>query len=756
MPSDMDPGLLQDFLTEATELIEQLDSDLVKLESASPGEEAAELCNGIFRALHTVKGAAGFLGLDNVTRFAHAAEDALNRLRKGEVAVTPGVIDVLLQGADVLRGMVEALAAGDDAPPCPEDLLEQLREIATGEAAGDEAPSDAAAPAAEADAGPGRPLELPEQKLDLISFMTTDLRDSAAQMSQCVEQAGAAHERADAANHLTELIEALRRTAEFFELEGLTRLIDLAGQAVPPLPDADDAAAGELLVRLGAIRLLIEQQADALDQQRALDWPLDTLAERIASLAAGEALPEAVAGAHDRDPARVLELDAVVAASASPGAPAEAEASLAPDADEPAPEVAERRTGNDRRSGADRRAAATEKTIRVEVGRLESLLNLVGQMVLTKNRVLALTKKLQLENLSQEVTEEAIGAANDLDRLTGNLQVGVMRTRMQPLAKLFDRYPRVIRDIARATEKQIDLQIDGKETEVDKSVLELLADPLVHILRNSADHGIEPADQRTQAGKPQRGTLRLAAEHQGSHVRIAISDDGKGMDRRVIAAKAVERGLVSADKVESLSDQEVLQFIFAAGFSTAEQVSDLSGRGVGMDVVRTNVSKMNGSINVDSEPGKGTTIEILIPLTVAIMPAMVVGVAAQSYCIPLQSISEIIRPDAREVHYVQGQPTIRLRDEVLPLIDLRQRLGEPADEPARFAVVVAVGGHKAGLMVDRLVGQQDIVIKPLDDATVQGGPFSGATIQEDGDVSLILDVVQLLRSTGSGPHQRAA
>ncbi|MEM6757312.1 MAG: chemotaxis protein CheA, partial [Planctomycetota bacterium] len=318
-------------------------------------------------------------------------------------------------------------------------------------------------------------------------------------------------------------------------------------------------------------------------------------------------------------------------------------------------------------------------------------------------------------------------------------------------------YPRVIRDIARATDKKIDLVIEGKDTEVDKSVLEQLADPLVHLLRNAADHGVEAPADRVAAGKPETGTITLKAEHQGSHVRVAITDNGKGLDREVIGGKAVERGLTTPEHLAQLPDNDVFRFIFEAGFSTAQQVSDLSGRGVGMDVVKTNIAKVNGTVNISSAKGQGTTMEILIPLTVAIMPAMVVRVGRSRYAIPLQSIVEIVKPE--QVHNVGGQPVMRLRDKVMPLLDLSACLDEPADpESGRFAVIVGVGGQTAGMLVDALIGQQEIVIKPLDDGYAKGGPYSGATIQEDGGVSLILDVIKLMRggAAAASPPRRAA
>jgi two-component system chemotaxis sensor kinase CheA len=746
MQPELDPSLTQDFLTEAAELIQQLDTDLVRLESTPGGPESRDLLSSIFRALHTVKGAAGFLNLAPLTRFAHAAEDALNCLRKGDVAVSPEVIDALLQSVDVLRAMTAALSQGRPLPECGPKLMDQLHAISRAHA-GPEGQAAKPAPTVDpAAVAQGRRLSLPSQKLDLLSFMVADLRDTSEQMGQSLARAASTANRAEAAAELEPVALAMRKTLDFFDLPELAALMDLFAAAAHALPELNEAAARQLLPRLAAVRHLIELQAPALDGQVALSWPLDTLAQRIELLTAGGTLPADAPGDHGGDVRRVLAIDGVM-----PGGPASAGTGAI---ESPAPQAP-----NDDRRGGDRRAddrapssgPAADQTIRVEVARLEALLNLVGQLVLNKNRFLGITRRMRASALPHDAIEELAGAANELDRLTGNLQMGVMRTRMQPMSKLFERYPRVIRDIARATSKQIELEIHGKETEVDKTVLELLADPLVHILRNSADHGIETPEVRTGSGKPVTGTIRLRAQHQGSHVRVEVSDDGKGLDREMLGRKAVEKGLATAEQVAGMTEQQVFQFIFAAGFSTAETVSDLSGRGVGMDVVRNNVSKLGGAIHLSSVKGRGTTIEVLIPLTVAIMPAMVVGVGPQLYAIPLTTITEIVRPQPQALHSVAGRPVMTLRKTVLPLVDLRDRLGEPkaeiaagANGPSTFAVVVSVGSHRAGLVVDRLIGQQEVVIKPLDDQYTSGGPFSGATIREDGDVSLILDVPRLL------------
>jgi len=754
---DMDPSLLQDFLTESGELIERLDADLVTLESLGEGSEQKDLLDQIFRALHTIKGAASFLGLTVLTTFAHAAEDALNNLRKGDVKVAPDVMDILLQSVDVLRSMLVEVDGGQPITPGSDELVAKLHTIVGDDHAEADRGAEPQQPATALDeeVEGGRKLDLPPEKADLLEFMVIDLEEALQQLDQCLDPEANKNSWASVSQQIIELAENVFKTAYFFGLDSLPAAAKLMQDTAASLPTLSEEVLGEVLVRYQAIRQLIDWQAQALRHEMALDWPLETFQQRLESLAENKPLDEEIAGKHGGDPKKVLLLDGVIEEGAEsqktpssgdgPSNPNETSADQA--------RTAAKQTGGD---APTKRTSLGEQTIRVEVSRLEALLNLVGRLVLNKNRILSMTRKIREHGLPHEIEEHFAAAASDLDQLTGELQLGVMRTRMQPLAKLFDRYPRVIRDIARMTDKKIDLEVFGKETEVDKSVLEVLADPLMHILRNSADHGVETPEVRTGARKRETGTIRLTAEHQGSHVRVEIADDGKGLDREVLGKKAVEKGLTTDEQLPSLTDDEVFRFIFAAGFSTAEKVSDLSGRGVGMDVVRTNIAKINGAINISSAKGKGTTIEILIPLTVAIMPAMMVGVGQHLYAVPLTSITEIVRPEGEMVHSVAGQPVMRLRNSVLPLLNMREKLQESGSgDTGKFAVVVAVGQQRAGLVVDRLIGQQEIVIKPLDDRYTMGGPFSGATIREDGDVSLILDVIQLIRQAQM-PERTAA
>ncbi len=703
--AEQDPSLLQDFLTESGELVERLDADLVRLEHEA---SSRELLDGIFRAIHTIKGAASFLALNAVTRFTHTAEDALNKLRKGEASVNAEVIDALLKSVDVLRGMLSEVSEGKEASAGPEELLGRLKKIAEGASApaspsaAPETPATTSEPAAAA--GDRRPINLSSEKADLVSGLVAEIESSLDALD---------------AGKIAETASGLLPTAEFFEFPLLIKIATRLG-ALALRSDSE-------------VKAEIEQEAEQL---RAFLAALKNGQELTASSVQPDSAPLPAPTESIVDEASAIEESASV-----PSAPATERGPAAP-----VPTT---------REPASKSTEPGETTVRVEVGRLESLLNLVGELVLTKNQVLGMARQLRRLSLPHEFMETVTSATGALDRLTSELQVGVMRTRLQPLNKLFGRYPRVIRDLARSTNKQIEIEIVGGDTEVDKSVLEQLADPMVHILRNSADHGIELPDVRIAAGKPASGRVRVEAGHQGGHVRVAIIDDGKGIDPDVIGPKAVEKGVITAEQLAQMTPGEVVSLVFAAGFSTVEKVSDLSGRGVGMDVVRTNIAKLGGFVSVTSVKGQGTTIEVLIPLTVAIMPAMMVEVGRHQYAMPLACITEIVRLEDSARHSVGGQPVVRIRETVMPLIDLGARLGElRTAESGRFAVVVAVGQQRAALTVDRLVGQQEVVIKPLNDSYTAGGPFSGATIREDGDVSLIIDATLLIRSAVT--HDKAA
>jgi two-component system, chemotaxis family, sensor kinase CheA len=740
----LDPSILQDFLTESGELVERLEGDLVALER---DPKDPEMLNQVFRALHTIKGSASFLALTNLVSVAHAAEGALNAARNRVVTVDRAVMDMLLQAVDLIKRQLGEIRDGVPLTAPARDLVEGLTAVGEGRSA---APSPASTPnakpaSAPAAADPDR-LELPPGKADLLEFLVSDVEESLVKIAARLPEVGVDATRDAAAADLAEQCEALGRGVEFFEVEPLSALVRGLSAAVASFPALRGEQFAPVLPRCAALVTLIEKQATALKQKRIYRPNAATLLSRLATASEGHD-GDGVSIPAGSSAADVLVLDGVESAT-NPSAPAVASTSAVPKAPEaPAPDKQAAEKAPER---AEKPGDKVDQTIRVEVGRLESLMNLVGELVLQKNRIGALARGMDTGTPQQQAAREAMGvAAGGLDRVTSDLQVAVMRTRMQPLDKLFGRYPRLIRDLCAKTGKKMDLVIEGGETEVDKSVIEELNDPLVHLLRNSADHGIEPPDQRTASGKTDTGTLKLIASHEGSHVRILLKDDGRGLIREKIAAKAVERGLVDAAAVAGLSDRQVFDFIFLPGFSTAEKVSDLSGRGVGMDVVRTNVRKLKGEIELSSAAGRGTTVSITIPLTVAILPAMMVAVGPEVYAVPLGNILEIVRPENAQVSTIGGNKVMRLRDTVLPLVSAGSVLGRSGGAEEPFVVVLTAGEHRIGLLVTGLIGQQEVVVKPLDGAGDACRAVSGATVRDDGGVSLIVDVNEVFRLSKS-------
>ncbi len=754
--NDFDPDILQDFLTESGELLEELEGDLVDLE-ATPQDP--ELLNQIFRALHTIKGSASFLALTNLVAIAHCSESALNTARNGELLIGKTEMDLLLAAIDVLKIQFEELTAGSiDLTAADPELIAKLTVLGEGgslEAAVTTTQNHTTSTPAQAvvvhsDGRTAEPITLDSGKLDLIEHMASDINDTIEQsMARLVEIIDPAT-RQVACNNLTDLFEDIVKTIDFFEVQPVTRLASVLNNAIDAIPSLQDELIQQLAPRLMGICMLIKEQTAQLVHQSVVTWPCETLLERIAKLTDGEALNAGTlpAGA---DGSLALHTDGIVFGD-SPIPTGEVMTQDAFDAEtmsENGTDLIESASIEPTSPAAVRKPVnnAIEQTIRVEVSRLESLMNLVGELVLQKNRIGAMSDDLARSMLDAELIEQMEVTASTLDRVTGDIQLAVMRTRMQPLDKLFGKYPRLIRDLATKTKKQINLEIIGGDTEVDKSVIEELGDPLVHLLRNSADHGIEMPEARIAAGKSPTGTIKLVAGHEGSHVCVQIIDDGKGLDRKVIGAKAVERGLVSAEQLGSLSDEEVFRFILEPGFSTAEQVSDLSGRGVGMDVVRTNIeSKLKGGISIESKKGEGTTINVTIPLTVAIMPAMMVAVSDEVFAIPLTNITEIVHPTPDMISKLGDEPVIHLRGSVYPLISAQEVFAVPefARQDEKFVVVIGFNQKLIGLRVTRVIGQQEIVIKPLD-GVKRDGPISGATVRNDGGVSLIMDIAELMR-----------
>lgn len=387
-------------------------------------------------------------------------------------------------------------------------------------------------------------------------------------------------------------------------------------------------------------------------------------------------------------------------------------------------------------------ANKAEATVRVDTKRLDDIMNMVGELVLARNRLATLKESMANEDMSKAIA--------NLDVVTADLQNAVMKTRMQPIKKVFGRFPRVVRDLARSLNKEVNLELQGEETDLDKNLVEALADPLVHLVRNAVDHGIESPQEREAAGKPRVGTVILAAEQEGDHILLSIEDDGKGMDPARLRAKAVEKGLMDAEAAARLDDRDCYNLIFAAGFSTKDEISDVSGRGVGMDVVKTRIGQLNGTVEIDSELGKGSRLMIRVPLTLAIMPTLMVKVGAQPFALPLGSVSEIFDLDETRTNTIDGQLCVMVRQKALPLYYLRDWLvtngAQQEAGTVSHVVVVHVGSQRVGFVVEQLVGQEEVVIKPLG-AFLQGlAGFAGATITGDGRIALILDVPSLMKA----------
>ena len=625
--------IMEDFLIEAFELIEQIDHDLVELES---NPEDLELLNRIFRVAHTVKGSSSFLNFDVLTELTHHMEDVLNKARKGELKITPDIMDVVLESVDMMKGLLESIrdngsdaAAGIDI----KNICVRLTQISEGEAPSAASEAPAAAPAPE-------PVKEPEPATP-------------------------------------------------------------AEEAAPEVSDAELSKLSDSEVEAEIERLLKVRKAE--DQARR------------ASKGIAPKSPEEIAPA----------------TSAAPAPAARPAPSRERDTDKKVP------------AASSSSAVAQEQTIRVEVKRLDHLMNLIGELVLGKNRLLKIYDDVEERYEGEKFLEELNQVVSSLSLVTTDIQLAVMKTRMLPIAKVFNKFPRMIRDLSRDLGKQIDLEISGEETELDKSIVEEIGDPLVHIIRNSCDHGIEDPETRKAMGKPEKGLVQLKAYNEGNHIVVEIVDDGKGLDADMLKSKSIEKGIITEREADAMSEKEAFGLIFRPGFSTAAKVTNVSGRGVGMDVLKTNIEKLNGIIDIESEVGKGTVMKLKIPLTLAIIQSLLVGTQEEFYAIPLASVLETVRVPIDDIYTIDGKNVLRLRDEVLSLVRLSDVFGvekvfDGGDHT--YVVIIGVAEAKLGIIVDTLVGQEEIVIKSMGDYLQNIPGIAGATIRGDGRVTLIIDV----------------
>lgn len=692
MSFDADEEILQDFLVEAGEILEQLSEQLVELESRP---DDMDLLNAIFRGFHTVKGGAGFLQLNALVECCHIAENVFDILRKGERRVSSELMDVVLQALDTVNAMFDQVREQSEPTPATPELLAALARLAEPEGAEPAEPVQAP-PAAVPPAEPAAPPEAPAQSAS--SDITDDEFEQLLDALQGDEAPASAVAEAPAAPAGDEISDA--------EFEALLDQLHGKGKFVPPAVSAEPAQ-----VPAEAVEPAAAAAGDDIS-----DDEFEALLDELHGKGKFNGASEAVAAA-----AAVAKNIAAKSPAAKPVAPAKAAAARPAAPDRPA-------------------ASEAETTVRVDTARLDEIMNMVGELVLVRNRLVRLGL-----NSGDEAMAKAVA---NLDVVTGDLQMSVMKTRMQPIKKVFGRFPRLVRDLARNMKKEINLELVGEETDLDKNLVEALADPLVHLVRNAVDHGIESPEEREAAGKLRVGQVVLSAEQEGDHILLMITDDGKGMDAEVLRNKAVEKGLLERDAADRLTDLECYNLIFAPGFSTKTEISDVSGRGVGMDVVKTKISQLNGTVNVFSQKGSGSKIVIKVPLTLAIMPTLMVMLGSQAFAFPLVNVNEIFHLDLSRTNVVDGQEVVIVRDKALPLFYLKRWLVPSAaheEQGEGHVVILSVGTQRIGFVVDQLVGQEEVVIKPLG-KMLQGTPgMAGATITGDGRIALILDVPSMLK-----------
>jgi len=734
MSFDADEEILQDFLVEAGEILELLSEQLVELESRP---DDMNLLNAIFRGFHTVKGGAGFLQLHALVECCHIAENVFDILRKGERRVDAELMDVVLQALDTVNEMFGQVRERTEPTPATPELLAALARLAEPEGA------EPAPTAVEPVQVPVVAVQAPAAS-DVSDDEFDRLLDAIGNEPAPVAAVGSAvpasgDEITD--DEFESLLDQLHGKGKFDA--AVAAPSEPAKAAAPVAKSGDEITDDEF-----------ESLLDQLHGKGKFDAAVAAPSE-----SAKAAAPVAKSGDEITDDEFESLLDelhgkgrfdgGVAAAPVAPAPAPVAKAASAPVA-KPQPAAAPAPTASAAPKAEPRAAAApagekpaseAETTVRVDTARLDEIMNMVGELVLVRNRLVRLGL-----NSGDEAMAKAV---SNLDVVTADLQTSVMKTRMQPIKKVFGRFPRLVRDLARNLKKEINLELVGEETDLDKNLVEALADPLVHLVRNAVDHGIEEPAEREKNGKARAGRVVLSAEQEGDHILLAISDDGKGMDPNALRAKAVEKGLLDKDAAERLTDLECYNLIFAPGFSTKTEISDISGRGVGMDVVKTKITQLNGTVNVFSNKGQGSKIVIKVPLTLAIMPTLMVMLGDQAFAFPLVNVNEIFHLDLSRTNVVDGQEVVVVRDKALPLFYLKRWLVKDAayDEQQQegHVVILSVGTQRIGFVVDQLVGQEEVVIKPLG-KMLQGTPgMSGATITGDGRIALILDVPSMLK-----------
>ena len=686
MPFEADNEILQDFLIEAGEILEKLGEQLVDLEHRPTDRE---LLNAVFRGFHTVKGGAGFLNITALVEVCHRAEDVFNILRQGQRVIDADLMDVVLRVTDIVNSMMDTVRNGEEPEPADAALLEKLKMLAE-----------------------------------------VQSEDTGTQT----------HNNSAAESHPEENVNEPKDAVE----EKFEALLNQNGAAASIDVQAVNAADGGLSSKNVTDDEITDEEFEALLDQLHGPSKRRTITEDHSNvgMSATELSPEAGSHAneHRSDSGKNSDEKPKVGRKEQDivGSAAELPAALSDKS--PSQKSSSPQANKDQASQSH-----ADTTVRVDTKRLDDIMNLVGELVLVRNRLETL--KLNMGN------DDVAQAVSNLDVVTSDLQTAVMKTRMQPIKKVFGRFPRVVRDLSRSLNKEIELELIGEETDLDKNLVEALADPLVHLVRNSVDHGIEPPDERQAAGKNRVGTITLSAKQEGDHILLTIKDDGAGMNADRLRNKAVEKGLLDAETAARLDERECYNLIFMPGFSTKAEISDISGRGVGMDVVKTRITQLNGNVEIDSREGEGTEIRVKLPLTLAIVPTLMVIVGGQIFAIPLANVNEIIQFESVRKNVVDGQSVAIVREHPLPLYYLRNWLlrsiaDEQISNENSYIVVIKIGVTHVACVVDHLISQEEVVIKPLG-ALLHGLPgLAGATITGDGRIAIILDMPSLISRYG--------
>lgn len=715
MSINLDDEITQDFLLEAGEILEQLNEQLVDMET---NPEDMDLLNAVFRGFHTIKGGAGFLAIEALVDVCHIAENVFDVLRNGERQVDADLMDSVLQCLDVVNAMFEDIQEGNTPSAADMNLIENLKRLSV-PAANDETPAPVELEVVVDNSVQETPQEVIEEEKEIAetsSEVNTPSETESEDITDEEFQNLLDELHGDGAPGVTKsnTVEAASNNDDITEEEFEAVLDDLQSKgegAFAKVPKAQSEPAQDK----SASDDITEEEFEAV---------LDDLQSK--GQGAFAKTPEPPKSANDEN----TEVKAEPVKAVVPPAKQ----------DKPAPAKSKPATADKKAKPA---ASKADNTVRVETNVLDNIMNMVGELVLIRNRLSNLDEEIGHDGMSQTVS--------NLDVVTADLQSLVMKTRMQPIKKVFGRFPRLVRDLARSLDKQIKLTLIGEETDLDKNLVEALSDPLIHLVRNSIDHGVEMPDTRVANDKPAEGEIILSASQEGDHILLQIQDDGAGINADVLKNKVVEKGLMDQDAADRLTEKECYNLIFMPGFSTKQEISDISGRGVGMDVVKTKISQLNGVIDIDSTLGEGTKILIKVPLTLAIMPTLMVNIGKQEqiFALPLVNVDEILDIDENKLSEIDGRQVMIVRDKPLPLFHLSKWLGNGfanEQDDAEHIVVVTIGTQKYGLLVDQLMGREEVVIKPLGAMLHGTKGVSGATITGNGKIALIIDLPSLIQA----------